>query len=348
MSRHRPRAAPGGSLQRGARPLRSRAGPLGGRRAAPGGSQPQRGAALITALLVAALAAVMVSGMLWQQWSLIAREQAARETAQARWLLRGALDWTRLILREAQATSQVTYLGQPWSVPLADASLATFLAAHHGSSGELANTWLEGRIIDAQSRFNLFNLAPQGKLVDDAVQTLQRLDAALGIAPAVGDAIVQGIAAANAGAMSPGPDAALPLRTLSDLARLSPQIAEALPTLQPYVTLLPAATPVNANTAPAVVLAAVLDVSADAAARLVQARTQKYFNSISAVKQSLSPSSSSNNPDISVNSSFFEAIARIRIGHFEYAERALLQRVGQNVQLLRVERAPPWSARSPS
>jgi general secretion pathway protein K len=317
------------------------------RRTAPGGDH-QRGAALITALLVAALAAVMVSGMLWQQWSMISREQAAREAAQARWLLRGALDWSRLILREAQATSQVTYLGQPWSVPLADASLGTFLAAGRGAGSDLADTWLEGRIIDAQSKFNLFNLAPQGKPVDDAVQTLQRLEALLGIAPAVGDAIVQGIAAANAGAMSNSADAPLPLRTLSDLARLSPEVAKALPKLQPYVTLLPLATPVNANTAPAPVLAAVLDVAPDAAARLVQARTQKYFDSVSAVNQSLGPTGSSSKPDISVNSSFFEAIARIRIGHFEYAERALLQRVGQGVQLLRVERVPPWTARPPS
>ncbi len=303
---------------------------------------------MITALLVAALAAVMVSGMLWQQWSMISREQASRETAQARWLLRGALDWSRLILREAQATSQVTYLGQPWSVPLAEASLGTFLAARNGGSGALADTWLEGRIVDAQSRFNLFNLAPTGTPVDAAVQTLQRLDAMLGLAPTVGDTIVQGIAAANAGALGNNPDAPLPLRTLGDLARLSPQVAQALPTLAPYVTLLPTATPVNANTAPAPVLAAVLDIAPDAAAQLVQARKQKYFDTVSAVTKGLNLTGPTSNPDISVNSSFFEAIARIRIGHFEYAERALLQRVGQNVQLLRVERVPPWTARPPS
>ena len=320
----------------------------GYRRAAPGGELRQRGAALITALLVAALAAVMVSGMLWQQWSMISREQAAREAAQARWLLRGALDWSRLILREAQATSQVTYLGQPWSVPLADASLGTFLAAGRGAAGNLANTWLEGRIVDSQSKFNLFNLAPQGKPVDTAVHTLQRLETQLGIAPTVGDAIVQGIAAANADAASNSPDAPLPLRALSDLARLSPQVAQALPTLQPYVTLLPVATPVNANTAPAPVLAATLDIAPDAAARLVQTRKQKYFDSVNAVIQSLGPTSSTSAPDISVNSSFFEATARIRIGHFEYAERALLQRVGQGVLLLRVERVPSWTARPPS
>ncbi len=320
----------------------------GGWRAAPGGAHSQqRGAALITALLVAALAAVMVSGMLWQQWSMIAREQAARETAQARWLLRGALDWTRLILREAQATSQVTYLGQPWSVPLADASLGTFLAVRGGAAGNLADTWLEGRIVDAQSKFNLYNLAPQGVPVEHAVHILQRLEVVLGIPPTVGDAIVQGIAAANAGAASNSPDAPLPLRTLGDLARLSPQVARALPTLQPYVTLLPTQTPVNANTAPAAVLAAVLDIPADAASRLVQARTQKYFDTTSAVTRALAPASSDNQADISVNSAFFEAIARIRIGHFEYAERALLQRVGQNVQLLRVARVPPWTARPP-
>ena len=110
----------------------------------------QRGAALITAMLIAALAAVMVSGMFWGQWSAIAREQTAREQTQARWILRGSIDWARLILREDANTSTADYLGEPWSVPLAEARLSTFLAARGQDSAGLPDAWLEGRIEDAQ------------------------------------------------------------------------------------------------------------------------------------------------------------------------------------------------------
>ena len=314
-----------------------------GLRQAPG-ARSRRGAALITALLVAALAALMVSGMMWQQWSAISREQDAREALQARWLLRGALDWSRLILREAGATSQQVYVGQPWSVPLAEASLGTFLAAHGGGAGDLADTWLEGRMIDVQGRFNLYNLAPNGAPSNSAVQVLQRLDAQLGIASEVGNAIVSAVAAANAAAAGNSADAPLPLRRVIDLARLSPQVAAALPRLAPYVTLLPAATVVNANTASAPVLAAVLDISPDAAAQLVRARVQHYFRSNADVTRALSSETVSNLDQIGFGSNYFEAIARVRIGHFEYAEQALMQRLNNTVQTLRVERVPPWLA----
>ncbi len=339
-------SAPRAATRRPRPPLRSR-GRCACRRTLPkvGAQRQRRGAALITALLVAALAALMVSGMMWQQWSAISREQDAREALQARWLLRGALDWSRLILREAGTTSQQVYLGQPWSVPLAEASLGTFLAAHGGGAGDLADTWLEGRITDAQARFNLYNLAPNGAPNDSAMRVLQRLDIQLGVEPSVGSAIAAGIAAANSATSSrSGVDAPLPLRRVLDLARLSPQVAAALPRLAPYVTLLPAATVVNANTAPAPVLAALLHISPDAAAQLVRARAQHYFKSNADITKALSSETVSNLDQIGFGSSFFEAIARVRIGHFEYAEKALMQRVNNTVQTLRVERAPPWLA----
>ncbi|NVH78510.1 general secretion pathway protein GspK, partial [Paraburkholderia sp. JPY432] len=58
----------------------------------------QRGAAIISALLVVALAAILVSGMLWRQQVQIRRIENQRLLSQAQWVARGALDWTRLIL----------------------------------------------------------------------------------------------------------------------------------------------------------------------------------------------------------------------------------------------------------
>ncbi|HKT95665.1 MAG TPA: type II secretion system minor pseudopilin GspK [Paraburkholderia sp.] len=122
--------------------------------------RPQRGAAIISALLVAALAAILVSGMLWRQQVQVRRIENQRLLAQAQWIARAALDWTRLVLRsEADTAPGITYLGGAWGMPVAKTRLSDFL----GQIGETraqqgADTWLSGSIEDAQARFNLRNL----------------------------------------------------------------------------------------------------------------------------------------------------------------------------------------------
>ena len=325
-----------------------------------------RGAALITALLIAALAAVMVSGMLWHQWGAISREQTAKDATQARWILRGAVDWARLILREDARNSSVDNLSEPWAVPLAESRLSTFLAARGQSAGSLPDAWLEGHITDAQSRFNLANLAPAGRPDPAAEAIFQRLCATLGVGDVALNAIASGVASSASssqslaltsvpatGASLPSSQSnvsgsALPLRALEDVARLSPGVAAALPQLAPYVTLLPQPTPVNANTASATVLAAVLGISADAAARLVQVRTRSYFRNTADITTALGqqPAPTINPLQVGVSSGFFDATAAVRIGRFAYAERALIQRVGLITQVLRMQRVPPWLAQS--
>ncbi len=309
-----------------------------------------RGAALITAMLIAALAAVMVSAMFWQQWAAISREQTAREQNQARWILRGAIDWARIILRADGLSSTADYIGEPWSVPLAEARLSTFLAAPGQDTAGLPDAWMEGRISDAQARFNLLDLAPAGAVNTVALTVLQRLCASLQLPQSVAATIAQGIAAstAPAGAGTDPAQQPLPIRQLQDLARLGPTVAAALPALAPYVTVLPVPTPVNANTAPEPVLAAVLGVDADTAQRLVQARAKAYFRTPADITALLPAGSAA--PDaslVSVATQFFDAIARVRIDRLEYAERALIQRAGGFTQVIRVQRVPPWLAAPP-
>ncbi|WP_322011080.1 type II secretion system minor pseudopilin GspK [Paraburkholderia sp. J12] len=120
----------------------------------------RRGAAIITALLVVALSAILVSGMLWRQQVQLRRIENQRLIAQAQWIARGTLDWTRLVLRsEADTSPTVTYLGGAWGVPVARTRLSDFL----GQIGDVraeqgAATYLSGSIEDAQARFNLRNL----------------------------------------------------------------------------------------------------------------------------------------------------------------------------------------------
>ncbi|SAL63624.1 general secretion pathway protein K [Caballeronia humi] len=148
----------------------------------------ERGVAIISALLVVALSAILVSGMLWRQEVQIRRIENQRLLAQANWISRSALDWTRLILRsEADTSPTVTYLGGVWGVPIAKTRLSDFL----GQIGEVrsqqgAQTFLSGSIEDAQAKFNLRNLVSTptpGVLTINVEQiaSFQRLLALLGL-----------------------------------------------------------------------------------------------------------------------------------------------------------------------
>jgi general secretion pathway protein K len=123
-------------------------------------SARRRGAAIISALLVVALSAIIVSGMLWRQQVQLRRIENQRLLSQAQWIARGSLDWTRLVLRsEADTSAGITYLGGAWGVPLAKTRLSDFLGQIGEARAEQgADTWLSGSIEDAQARFNLRDL----------------------------------------------------------------------------------------------------------------------------------------------------------------------------------------------
>ena len=148
----------------------------------------QRGVAIISALLVVALSAIIVSGLLWREQIQVRRIENQRLLSQAQWISRSALDWTRLILRsEADTSPTVTYLGGVWGVPIAKTRLSDFL----GQIGEVraeqgASTYLSGSIEDAQAKFNLRNLVSTptpGVLTIDVqeIATFERLLTLLGL-----------------------------------------------------------------------------------------------------------------------------------------------------------------------
>ena len=77
-------------------------------------------------------------------------ETAERARVQSAWVLTGALDWARLVLREdASPGSLVDHLGEPWAVPLQEARLSSFLAADRNvmtdTGAEVMEAFLSGR-----------------------------------------------------------------------------------------------------------------------------------------------------------------------------------------------------------
>src|SRR4051794_24552366 len=143
----------------------------------------ERGSAVIMAMLVVAAVTTLVAGALWQQNALARETENERAYAQARWLLRGAIDWAGVILGEDARTSVVDHRGEPWAVPLADTRL-------NENDGRPA-AYLAGAIDDEQGKFNLRNMLAGAELNVGEVQSLKRLLGTLGIDERFAEAIAQ-------------------------------------------------------------------------------------------------------------------------------------------------------------
>ena len=145
----------------------------------------QRGAALLAAMLTVTLVATFAAAALWQQWRATEVEAAERSRVQAAWVLIGALDWSRLILREDARAGGPDSLAEPWAVPLEEARLSSFLADDKNIASDalegLPDAFLSGRIIDAQSKLNVMNLVSGGKPVKASVAAFSKLFELLGL-----------------------------------------------------------------------------------------------------------------------------------------------------------------------
>ena len=322
------------------------------------GARPrQRGAALLTAMIIVALIATLATTMVWQQWRAVQVEAAERARAQSAWILSGALDWARLILREDARGSTIDHLGEPWAVPLAEARLSTFLAADSANTDDAPDAFLSGVITDAQSRYDLTNLVSGGTVDPAELAALQRLCGTIGISADIADRIANGLRDATPiGPPKPGASAtaaqtALPANppllphSAAQLAWLGVD-AEAVHALEPYIVLLPEKRMVNVNTAPREVLvAAIPGLDLASAERIVQARQRTPMKSIADLKALMPGLLPTAFDRVVVGSDFFEVRGRLRLGNIALEQRSLVQRRGFDVIVLQRERI---STRDPS
>lgn len=287
----------------------------------------QHGTALLLAMVILALIATLAAGMIAQQQRAIAVEAAERARAQSAWVLVGALDWARLLLREDARSGNVDDLGEPWAVPLAEARLSTFLAADRQSPTEDdgPEAFLSGVVQDLQARYNLHNLVGEDAKVDEKErEVFQRLCRIVGLPDGVADQIADGMAAA---AVDGNDDAPLLPLTLDQLTWLGVDAAT-IGQLRPYAIVLPGNTAVNVNTASREVLAAAIaGLDLGGAERLVQRRMRTPYKTIEEVTKDL-PEGLEPPTDkrIAVGSRFFEVVGRLRLEERVFEERSIVER----------------------
>jgi general secretion pathway protein K len=289
-------------------------------------NRPARGAALVLAMLIAALAAVVAVAVAAEQQRWFSDVANRRDQVQAQALALAGVQWSRQIMQDDARGGSIDHLGEAWAYPL--------------PRTPLENGSIEGSIEDAQGRLNINNLATNDALGKEERARFARLAASQGVASATLAAVAATLmpVAADDGRQKgglPAPAPAIPagLRPVraAELAAIPGVTARDAVRLLPFVVALPAATPLNVNTASPDVLAAALPgLSADALATLVSERASKPFATLSDFRSRLP--SGATVPDettLATGSSYFLVSVRARQGETRAQARALLRRDGR-------------------
>ncbi|MDQ1814774.1 type II secretion system minor pseudopilin GspK [Massilia sp. CCM 9210] len=308
----------------------------------------QQGVAIITALLLTMLSVTIVASLFWQQQVQVRSMENQRLHLQTKWILRGALDWARLVLRQDGIDNRnLTTLNAVWNTPLAETRLDQYIERER-VEGEVFDATLSGQISDATARYNLMNLS-NGRVIDKVqVQVYQRLLQNLQLDPALAQRTALAVASGAAPAVPkeqdpnqappppPDPDA-LPvpvsagtapigLTQLDDLLAIPGYTLATVNRLREFAIVLPEQTKVNANTAPAEVLAAIVEgYSVSEGAALVTRRKQAYFLDDARFREQLYGKDPVKNT-YSFKSEYFLVKSRIRLDRAALDAEALVQR----------------------
>jgi general secretion pathway protein K len=290
----------------------------------------QRGAALIIAMLLSAIAASVVAGLLWHQQLWLRQYDYQRDAAQAQSLARSGVDWARLILQEDARRGAVDHFGEQWAIRLPLTPL---------DNGEIG-----GELTDQQGLFNVNTLVTNGTVQPDALARYRRLLALLDLPQALGATLADWIDAngeplPDGGAedayymtlVPPRRAANRPLVTLDELAEVAGYTPEIVARIRPFVTALPraAGVAINVNTAPPEVLAATIDgLSLTDANRIAASRLGRPFQSVADFRARLPTGLPVNDLVVRVSSDGFIARVNVRQGEVRASALALIMRNG--------------------
>jgi len=287
----------------------------------------QRGVALVTVLLIVAMATTVMAFMAQQQafWQ---REMInGRDRVQASYIAQAGVDWARAVLADDAANNQYDHAREMWAMQL---------PAIPVEGGEIL-----GVLVDQQGLFNLNNLVVNGATSARDVVRFQRLLAALGLPQELAYSLADWMDRDNVPAAAGGAEdgyylnqgkpyraANLPLSELSELLRVRGFDAQIIQRLKGFVSVLPQRTQINVNFATAEVLSAVVDgLTLQHARQLVTYRKETPFKTVAEFMQQLPNGiGESSRGEIGVSSEFFLVAGHATLEQGEYVAQALLHR----------------------
>jgi len=287
-----------------------------------------RGVALITAILITALASMVAANLAWDNALDVRRTTVLLNQEQAVQVALGAESWVIGILHQDLEDSETDHLGEIWAIELPGLPI---------DGGEVT-----GNIEDLQGRFNVNNLIDDnGNVVPESLERFRRLLIALELDPRIAgvaaDWIDSNIEASfpdgaedpiYTGIIPPYRSANQSLTSASEFAALEGMARESFNVLRPHITALPGRTNININTATGPVLQS-LDENLSAAdvERLLAEREIAGFADIQSTFSSLVTPDVLNTLDESTN--YFQLKVVVRIDTVRVTLYSVLQRGSQ-------------------
>ncbi|MGH8445807.1 MAG: type II secretion system minor pseudopilin GspK [Solimonas sp.] len=239
----------------------------------------QSGIALITAVLVVALAAIAAAAILTSSNLSIHRTQNLQESELGWWYVDGVESWVKTILQRDAEINQYDSLKDIWAMPAA-------LPVDEGG--------LRGSVVDLQGRYNVNNLGlgdrnnfnaqsayfarlyalatggdeSQGKALSEAIRDYVDADSEPTGSGGAEDADYLGFD-------PPRRVPNRPLQSVSELLTVKGMTPPLYARLAPYLSALPQATTINVNTAAPLVLQALTSQPGRDLEQFIEERVQK-------------------------------------------------------------------------
>lgn len=288
----------------------------------------QSGVAILTAMLVVAVATIVATNLFWRSALDQRRTGAALAADQGLLLLQGAEAWAGDILREDIQSSgpESDHFGEIWAIELPPLNV----------DGEGT---ISGRMADLQGRFNLNNLVgPDGQTDPVVLAQFGRLLAALELDPALASIVADwldldtdpgfpngGEDEVYSGAELPYHTPNLAITSISELLAMAGMNQDIYFVLAPHLAALPSGTKINVNTASAPVIASLGDlVGLNQAEQLVEDRGGADFVNVQETFEGLVEPEMLQRID--GVSEYFQLRGRISIGTTQYTMYSLLHR----------------------
>ena len=285
-----------------------------------------RGVALITAMLISAIATMVAANLAWDNALDVRRTLVNLGRDQAVQVALGAESWIISILRQDGGDNATDHLGEVWASELPGLPI---------EGGEVF-----GNIEDLQGRFNVNNLVDEdGQVVEKSLEQFRRLLNALGLDPRYAGLTADWIDSNFDASFPDGAEDAIytsrlpPYRTanqtlssVSELAAIEGMDRATFRILEPHIVALPGRTAINVNTAtPAVLQSLSENLTTGDVESLIKARESGGFVDMEGSFSALVTPEVLQ--ELSESSGFFRLKVIVRIDTVRITLYSVLQRV---------------------
>lgn len=289
-----------------------------------------KGVALITVMLILALATILAVSMSSRQQLDIHRSANIFNFEQAYQYVLGGESWAKQILKRDLNDNKTDSFNDDW---------ATVLPPLPIEGGQMS-----GQIEDLQARFNLNNLVQNGKPNKLYVERFKRLLRNIGLNEDMATMIVDWVdsneQASFAGAedneylnLSPAYRTAnQPMDDVSELLLIKGVNFEVYEKLRPFVCVLKSETDINVNTASAEVLSSIVNgITLDDAKNVVADRNKKTFDNLTDfIQHPLLKQKKIDKNGLSVSSNYFQLNSTALIERISVEYKTILNRISSS------------------